>query len=121
MQVFKGELNVQMNVQTVESVESNVESRVELAIDSVIEMVRCPNCGSPAERYHAISHQRIHTQCPECDYLMTTCSQTGRVIEAYAPGIPFGKSANFKSAKSVIKAAIGTPEAAHRPHPLLNL
>lgn len=56
-----------------------------------IEMVRCPNCGSPAERYHSSSHQSIRTQCPECDYLMTTCARTGKVIEAYAPGIPFAR------------------------------
>lgn len=93
-----------MNVQT-------AKSTLELAIDSVTEIVRCPNCGSPAERYHAISHQRIHTQCPKCDYLMTTCSKTGRVIEAYAPGIPFAP----------FTPAIERLEAAHRPHPLLNL
>ena len=93
-----------MNVQTTES--------TFLAIDSVTEIVRCPNCGSPAERYHAISHQRVHTQCPECDYLMTTCSKTGRVIEAYAPGIPFAKP---------VTPAIEKLEAAHKPRPLLNL
>lgn len=55
-----------------------------------IEVVRCPNCGSPAERCYSSSCQHICTQCPECDYLLTLCAETGRVIEAYAPGIPFG-------------------------------
>ncbi|WP_421654492.1 replication restart DNA helicase PriA [Leptothermofonsia sp. ETS-13] len=53
---------------------------------TVIE-VCCPNCGSCAERHHLESEHLIRTQCPTCDYLMITCSQTGKVIEAYAPGI----------------------------------
>lgn len=51
------------------------------------EMVRCPNCGSHAERHHLPSEQLIRTQCSTCDYLMITCAATGKVIEAYAPGI----------------------------------
>lgn len=51
------------------------------------EMVRCPNCGSHAERHHLSSEQLIRTQCPACDYLMITCASTGKVIEAHAPGI----------------------------------
>lgn len=57
--------------------------------DIEIQTVRCPNCGSPAERCYSPSQQRIHTQCHECDYLLALCSETGRVLEAYAPGIPF--------------------------------
>jgi uncharacterized Zn finger protein (UPF0148 family) len=53
----------------------------------MIQAVRCPNCGSPAERHYLVS-KHTQTQCPTCDYLMVTCSQTGNVIEAYAPGIP---------------------------------
>ncbi|MBD2103270.1 replication restart DNA helicase PriA [Leptolyngbya sp. FACHB-261] len=52
------------------------------------QTVRCPNCGSLAERDHLLAAQHIRTQCETCDYLMITCSQTGRVVEAYAPGIP---------------------------------
>ena len=52
-----------------------------------VEAVRCPNCGSFAERHYM--HHQIHTQCEQCDYLLTTCAKTGGVIEAYAPGIPF--------------------------------
>jgi uncharacterized paraquat-inducible protein A len=56
---------------------------------SIIKTVTvcCPNCGSPAERHHLEQEQLTRTQCPRCDYLMITCTQTGRVIEAYAPGI----------------------------------
>jgi ssDNA-binding Zn-finger/Zn-ribbon topoisomerase 1 len=52
-----------------------------------VQIVRCPNCGSHAERHPLESNQLIRTQCPSCDYLMITCSKTGKVIEAYAPGI----------------------------------
>lgn len=86
-----------------------LEQTVEPAIEPTIEAIRCPNCGSPAERYRSLRQQRIHTQCNQCDYLMTTCSLTGRVIEAYAPGIPF------------VTKSIETLEAARKPHPLLNL
>lgn len=53
------------------------------------QKVRCPNCGSYAER-HYITKQRLNltqTECRSCDYLLVNCSQTGRVVEAYAPGI----------------------------------
>lgn len=52
-----------------------------------VQSVRCPNCGSYAERYHIEASRLTRTQCSNCDYLMITCSQTGKVIEAYAPGI----------------------------------
>jgi len=53
-----------------------------------IQAIYCPNCGSPAERQYIHVHQLIQTQCPTCDYFMVTCSHTGKVIEAHAPGIP---------------------------------
>ncbi|MBW4443598.1 MAG: replication restart DNA helicase PriA [Plectolyngbya sp. WJT66-NPBG17] len=53
----------------------------------VIQAVRCPNCGNHAERFQIEPNQSTRTQCDRCDYLMVTCSKTGRVIEAYAPGI----------------------------------
>ncbi|MCL6434278.1 MAG: replication restart DNA helicase PriA [Leptolyngbyaceae cyanobacterium HOT.MB2.61] len=53
----------------------------------IVIQVCCPNCGSCAERYYLELEHLIRTQCPTCDYLMITCSQTGKVIEAYAPGI----------------------------------
>ncbi len=51
------------------------------------EKIRCPNCGAHAERDYVLAHHLTRTQCPTCDYLMITCSRTGKVIEAYAPGI----------------------------------
>lgn len=53
----------------------------------VTQRVRCPNCGSFGERHHIPSSDLVRTQCPSCDYLMITCEATGRVIEAYAPGL----------------------------------
>ncbi|HTL90012.1 MAG TPA: replication restart DNA helicase PriA [Leptolyngbya sp.] len=53
----------------------------------VVQTVRCPNCGSHAKRFHIQPDELTRTQCAECDYLMITCAKTGRVIEAYAPGI----------------------------------
>jgi hypothetical protein len=52
-----------------------------------IQYVRCPNCGRQAEREHLASRQVLQLECPCCDYLLITCSLTGRVIEAYAPGM----------------------------------
>ncbi|MEB3827662.1 replication restart DNA helicase PriA [Phormidium sp. CCY1219] len=52
-----------------------------------LQAIRCPNCGSHAERYHFLHRNQVQTQCPFCDYLMVTCSRTGRVVEAYAPGL----------------------------------
>lgn len=53
---------------------------------STTEKVRCPNCGSHAERRTLSDRQIMQTVCPSCDYLMV-CSQAGNVVEAYAPGI----------------------------------
>ncbi len=49
--------------------------------------IHCPNCGSLAERFHLQADGLLRTQCRACDYLMITCDKTGRVIEAYAPGL----------------------------------
>jgi DNA-directed RNA polymerase subunit RPC12/RpoP len=57
-------------------------------VNAAIELaVRCPNCGSLAERRYFGDSHLVRTQCPSCDYLMVTCSRTGAVREAYAPGI----------------------------------
>jgi ribosomal protein S27AE len=48
--------------------------------------VNCPNCGSHAER-HQLEGDLSRTQCGRCDYLMVMCRRTGRVVEAYAPGL----------------------------------
>ena len=52
-----------------------------------IQNIHCPNCGGEAERHYITDSQLTRTQCSHCDYLMVTCTQTNRVIEAYAPGI----------------------------------
>ena len=53
------------------------------------QTIRCPNCGSYAERIFVTNNQLIRTSCPTCDYLMINCARTGKVVEAYAPGIAF--------------------------------
>lgn len=53
----------------------------------VLHNIHCPNCGSAAERHYITSSKLTRTQCPSCDYLMINCSLTGKVVEAYAPGI----------------------------------
>ncbi|WP_428013359.1 replication restart DNA helicase PriA [Baaleninema sp.] len=54
---------------------------------SAPQTVRCPNCGNIGERRYLHSSNLVRTQCPHCDYLMVSCSETGRVIEAYSPGL----------------------------------
>lgn len=58
-----------------------------LTIQESTQVIRCPNCGSFAERQYSLEKQLTQTQCHECDYLMVTCAHSGRVLEAYAPGI----------------------------------
>ncbi len=53
----------------------------------ITQKIYCPNCGSDAERYYLSESELTRTQCRSCDYLMISCTRTGRVIEAYAPGI----------------------------------
>lgn len=53
----------------------------------VYQIVNCPNCGSPAERHWHRDQNLTRTQCALCDYLLILCNQSGRVIEAYAPGL----------------------------------
>lgn len=53
----------------------------------ITHKICCPNCGDRADRDYLTNQQEIRTSCPSCDYLMVKCSQTGKVIEAYAPGI----------------------------------
>ncbi len=62
------------------------------------QTVRCPNCGSSAQRRYFNSfeatyrscqgNQVIQTECRACDYLMVMCSLNGSVVEAHAPGTP---------------------------------
>jgi hypothetical protein len=52
-----------------------------------VQQVHCPNCGSHAEKHYLTDSTLVRVQCSHCDYLMVTCSRTGVVVEAYAPGI----------------------------------
>lgn len=54
-------------------------------VSTKVQRVHCPTCGSSAERYFLFESGTIRTQCSHCDYLMETCADTGRVIEAYSP------------------------------------
>jgi rubredoxin len=49
--------------------------------------VACPNCGRQAQRIFVRDSQIVRTQCSSCDYLLILSSETGRVLEAYSPGI----------------------------------
>ena len=50
------------------------------------QIIYCPNCGDRATRY--ITENNIkRTSCEHCDYLLVQCADTGKVIEAYAPGV----------------------------------
>jgi hypothetical protein len=60
--------------------------------------IYCPNCGSLAQRHlfdegaaicQSCPDQQVsQTECPSCDYLLVMCWKNGKVLEAYAPGIP---------------------------------
>ena len=50
------------------------------------QIIHCPNCGDRATR--TVTENGIkRTSCECCDYLLVQCANTGKVIEAYAPGI----------------------------------
>lgn len=77
------------------------------------QKIRCPNCGSEGDRHYITESQITRTQCPSCDYLMVTCSQTGRVIEAYSPGISY-RRLNLRSAElSASSIRIQSPRVTH--------
>ena len=61
------------------------------------QTIRCPNCGSQAERRYFTSEEAIYHTCPsnqivqtECsarDYLMVMCARNASIVEVHAPGI----------------------------------
>jgi len=57
----------------------------------VITKVHCPTCGELAHKIH-LDNDIVRTSCPSCDYLMISCVRTGKVLEAYAPGLNFVRS-----------------------------
>lgn len=56
---------------------------------SIIQSVRCPNCGKLAERLYLPLLSQVQTQCGACDYLLISCTRTGKVFEAYYPGLNY--------------------------------
>ncbi|MGF1541885.1 MAG: hypothetical protein ACFCU5_15795 [Pleurocapsa sp.] len=50
------------------------------------QIIHCPNCGDRAQKY-LIDNSIVRTSCEHCDYLLVQCFKTGKVIEAYAPGL----------------------------------
>ncbi len=84
----------------------------------ITQKVHCPNCGSYAERYYFTNTEIIRTQCSACDYLMINCSRTGKVIEAYAPGI----YAHRQNIRSVVSVQVGKgkseKDSPHSPVPV---
>ena len=69
-----------------------------------IQTIYCPNCGKSAtETIVDNSIRRI--ACESCDYLLVQCSKTGRVIEAYAPGIDSYCAIKFADASTPASAS----------------
>ncbi len=56
----------------------------------LIQRIRCSNCGSYGQRRYLQNKKTIQTSCSNCDYYLEIGSETGKVIEAYAPGIYCG-------------------------------
>ncbi|NEO84091.1 MAG: replication restart DNA helicase PriA [Spirulina sp. SIO3F2] len=52
-----------------------------------IETIYCPNCGRNAQRLYLVQHEIIQTQCPACDYFLSSCARTGAVLETYVAGM----------------------------------
>lgn len=68
---------------------------------TITQSVRCPNCGKIAQRLHISLIAQVETQCSSCDYLMVSCTRTGKVIEAYYPGLNYQSLANSEAAKLI--------------------
>lgn len=66
---------------------------------SIIQSVRCPNCGKFAERLYIPLLAQVQTQCAACDYLLISCTRTGKVIEAYYPGLSYQQLSQEKSSR----------------------
>lgn len=49
--------------------------------------INCPNCGKKAYRTVLKDQKIIEISCQKCDYLLISCLNTGRIVEAYAPGL----------------------------------
>lgn len=53
---------------------------------SLIELIRCSNCGCHAERHHLALAGHLRTECDTCDYLLILDTKSGQVVEFQAPG-----------------------------------
>jgi hypothetical protein len=80
-------INCSLSSFSAKEIQSKEVQNPEAQMIPLSQSIRCPNCGSPGERLYLLNQQLIQTQCPACDYLLITCSRTGNVVEAYAPGI----------------------------------
>ena len=77
--------------------------------------VPCSNCGAQAIRRHFISqatkygscpeNRVIQTECPNCDYLLITCSLSGDVIEAHA-----SSTSNFTRQQNINNSPLAIPK-----------
>ena len=90
------------------------------------QIIRCPNCGSLADRQFSNDEQSAHsqrlsgkiirTECRVCDYLMVMRSLDGSVVEAYAPGISPARSQLFVFNSSL---NVSTKECKDIPEPVV--
>jgi hypothetical protein len=76
---------------------------------AIIQSVRCPNCGKFAERLYLPLIAQVQTQCAACDYLLISCTRTGKVLEAYYPGINFQHSLEHFPSNNRISKFIKVP------------
>lgn len=67
----------------------------------VARMVRCPDCGSIAQRTFQLGAYpnetklppskkygvMARTECPTCDYLLEICMTTGQVMDSHVPSV----------------------------------
>ncbi|MBE9048645.1 hypothetical protein IQ255_30430 [Pleurocapsales cyanobacterium LEGE 10410] len=80
-----------------------------------IQIIFCPNCGDRATKT-IVDNSIQRTACPGCDYLLVQCVKTGKVIEAYAPGINSYCAIPSTSAQAF--DALNCPQAASASKPL---
>ena len=78
------------------------------------QIIFCPNCGDRATKT-IIDNSIQRTACPSCDYLLVQCAKTGKVIEAYAPGID--SYCGIPSASAKAFEALNCPQAASASKP----
>ncbi|MGB7247577.1 MAG: hypothetical protein WBC73_01460 [Phormidesmis sp.] len=88
----------QKTIAPLKTAKAAVVRKAEAVQKAKVQRVHCPTCGSSAERHHQIEDGTVSTQCSHCDYLLTICINTGRVIESYAPSFSPAAFAAFPTA-----------------------